>query len=92
MENKLKGKFPWGILAGICAVIVFYTIVGTVAAYLVLSVIGGATTEGAGLFDTWYQVLLFVVDIVFGAGFVLFTALYIARRAGSKREEKESRS
>lgn len=92
MENKLKGKFPWGILAGICAVIVFYTIVGTVAAYLVLSVIGGATTEGAGLFDTWYQVLLFVGDIVFGAGFVLFTALYIARRAGSKREEKESRS
>ena len=53
MENKLKGKFPWGIFAGICAVIVFYTIVGTVAAYLVLSVIGGATTEGAGLFDTW---------------------------------------
>ena len=71
---------------------VFYTIVGTVAAYLVLSVIGGATTEGAGLFDTWYQVLLFVGDIVFGAGFVLFTALYIARKAGSKREEKESRS
>lgn len=85
MDNKPRSKFPWGILAGVCAVIVFYTIIGTVAAYIVLSVIAGATTEGAGLFDTWYQILLFIGDIVFGAGFIVSIILYFVTKAGDKK-------
>ena len=85
MKNNQLGRFPWGILAGVCGVLVFYTIVGTVASYIVLSIIAGATTEGAGLFDTWYQQVLFIGDILFGAGFIASVVLYIIGKAGKRK-------
>ena len=39
-------KLPWGLIAGICGVIAFYTIAGTIAADYVLSAIAGATSDG----------------------------------------------
>ena len=45
----------------------------------------GATTEGAGLFDTWYQQVLFIGDILFGAGFIASVVLYIIGKAGKRK-------
>ena len=48
MKNNQIGRFPWGILAGVCGVLVFYTIVGTVASYIVLSIIAGRRRKAPG--------------------------------------------
>lgn len=84
---KLWEKIPWGIVAGLCGVIVFYTITATVVVQNILGIIAGATTEGAGLFGTWYQTLLFVCDIVFGLIFLGSLAMYILRAAEAKKHK-----
>lgn len=70
-------KLPWGLIAGLCGVIAFYTIIGTIAAYFILNAVAGATTEAASIFGTWYQTLLFVCDIVFGVAFLGSLAMWI---------------
>ena len=80
MAKRISKRFPWGILAGISAVLLFYTIVGTMAAFFVLSAIAGATTEGAGLFGTWYQVVLFAADLVLGLLFIGSLIMFILNK------------
>ena len=57
-------KIPWGIISGASAIAVFYATVAIVVLYLVFSGVKGQTNEKASLFDEWYQVLLFIVDVV----------------------------
>ena len=85
---KILHRVPWGIIAGVCGVIVFYTIIGTIASHSILSSIAAATTDTAGLFDTWYQSLLFVCDIIFGIGFVAGLTLFILSKV--RKEDKEA--
>lgn len=80
MAKSISKRIPWGILAGVSAVLLFYTIVGTVAAFFVLSAIAGATTEGAGLFGTWYQVLLFAADLVLGLLFIGSLIMFVLNK------------
>ena len=87
MKEFLK-KIPWGIVAGLCGIIVFYTITATVVSYTVLSIIAGATTDGAGLFGTWYQTLLFVADIVFGLGLICSAGMYSVEKIKARREKE----
>ena len=75
-------KLPWGIIMGICAMFVFFLTVGTIAVYMLLTGVKGQTNETASLFDEWYQVLMFVFDIVFVLGFAGSLTMYI-------RTEKE---
>ena len=63
-------KVPWGIIAGICGLVVFFSTVGIIAAYVVLNNIAVQTGMAATLFDEWYQVLLFLVDILFALGLI----------------------
>lgn len=80
MAKSISKRIPWGILAGVSAVLLFYTIVGTVAAFFVLSAIAGATTEGAGLFGTWYQDLLFAADLVLGLLFIGSLIMFVLNK------------
>lgn len=82
-------RLPWGIFAGICAIVVFFTTVGTVAAFIVLNGVAAQTNEAATLFDEWWQTALFVADIVFAVGFVASLVMYILRIKSQKEEANE---
>ena len=75
-------KMPWGIVAGICAIIVVFATVGVVALALVLGGIAGQTNQTAGMFDEWYQVLLFVVDIICGVLMIGSIVLFVLKKLG----------
>ena len=83
-------KVPWGIIAGACAIAAFFAIVGTVALHIVFNGIAAQTNETASLFGQWYQVLLFVVDIIAGLGFIGSTVMYFLTAKGKKREKGET--
>lgn len=86
--KKFLNKIPWGIVAGLCGIIVFYTITATVVSYTVLSIIAGATTDGAGLFGTWYQTLLFVADVVFGLAFIASVGMYSLGKINARKAKE----
>ncbi len=73
-------KLPWGIIAGICAIIAFFAIAGTVAAFIILNSIAGQTHTEASLFGEWYQILLFAIDIIALLGLVGSVIMYVLRR------------
>lgn len=75
-------KMPWGIVAGICAIIVVFATVGVVALALVLGGIAAQTNQVAGMFDEWYQVLLFVVDIICGVLMIGSIVLFVLKKLG----------
>ena len=72
-------KAPWGIIAGICAMVVFFATVGVIAAFIVLNTIAGQTNTTASMFGEWWQTALFVVDILFAVGFVVSLVMYIMK-------------
>ncbi len=81
-------KIPWGILAGICAMVVFFTTVGMVAAFIVLNSIAAQTNSSAAFFGEWYQILLFIADIVFFLGLIATTVLWFMKRKKGMEETK----
>lgn len=84
-------KVPWGILAGICAIIAFFAIVGTVAAFIILNGVAGQTNDTATLFGEWYQIVLFILDIISVIGLIGSTTLYVIKAKGGlmPREAEE---
>lgn len=58
-------KAPWGILASVCAHIVLYLTIGVTLAFVILNKIAAQTNDTASFFGTWWQVLLFIADIIF---------------------------
>lgn len=65
IDNERFRKVPWGVLGGICLIVIFYVTAGIIAAFVVSNAVAGATHRSAGLFDSWWQILLFVTDILF---------------------------
>ena len=70
-------KMPWGIVAGVAAIIVVFATVAFIALGIILGGVAGQTNEVAGMFDEWYQVLLFVVDVVCGVIMIGSIVLFI---------------
>lgn len=83
-------KVPWGIIAGICAIIAFFAVVGTVAAFLVLDGIAGATNMSATLFDEWYQTILFVMSILSVLGLIASVVMWVLCKRGSREVKSEA--
>ncbi len=79
-------KIPWGIIAGISAVVIFFATAGMIVGYMILNGIAGATAESVGLFDLWWQTVLFIADLVF---FVLFVVSVVLYAVCKKRRGKE---
>ena len=63
-DNEKLGKVPWGVIGGICIIAVFYITAGIIAAYIITNAVAGATNRSVGLFGSWWQTLLFILDIV----------------------------
>ena len=73
-------KLPWGIFAGICGIVVFFSTVGVIAAFIILSAIAGATSDGT---------TLFAADIIFGVGLILSVSMFVIKKLDKKREREE---
>lgn len=82
-------KLPWRILAGAFAIAVFYLTLGTVVGYLIYSAVQGQTHTDATLFDTWWQILLFVADVIAWVGFFGSVAMDIVTRIANGKDAKE---
>ena len=76
----MKKKIPWGFFAAICGVFVFYLTAAAVTVFVILDRIEAETSGHASLFGTWYQILLFVFDLVFIAATVFFSVMSVRRR------------
>ncbi len=80
LEIGKMQKIPWGVFAGICFIALFWLTAGVIAAYIITNAVAGATNSSVGLFDNWYQTLLFVFDAVFIILFVAFVVMYVLNR------------
>ena len=89
MKEIIK-KWPFGILTGACAIVFFYSLLAFVAVYLVLSGVAAQTSEVVSPFDSWWQILLFVVCILSFAGMVASFVLFILKRRNKGKEEREN--
>ena len=80
-------KKPWGIFSGICAMLVFYLTLAFVAIYIVFGAIAAQTHSAFSMFQNWYQILIFIFDLIALGGFVYFLTMYIKTR---KKEEESN--
>lgn len=82
-------KLPWGIIMGICAMLVFFLTAGLIALYILLNGIAAQTNETAPFFGEWYQIVMFVFDIVFFIGLAGSVTMYVFKVTGrlDKKEE-----
>lgn len=87
--DKTK-KIPWGIFAGILAMICSFLTVGIIAgAVLVISGIGKEYSIISG-FGEWWMILLYVAEAVVVAGMVVCIIFYVKNALRHKGEANEN--
>lgn len=79
-------KLPWGIFMGVCAMFVFFLTAGLIAVYILLNGVAAQTNEVASFFGEWYQILMFLLDILFVFGFAGSLGMYILREREQTRQ------
>lgn len=82
-------KIPFGIIAGACAMVVFFSTVGLIIAYAVTSGIAGQTMRTVSFLENWWQALMFAADIVAALITVASLVMYILKRIYVGRQEQE---
>lgn len=88
---KFLDGFPWGVVAWITGILVFYLTLGIWGAHFVFAQVNGQTGQVATIFDSWWQVLMFVADILIGVLFLGAIGLYVRKKVlfkGGKANEK----
>lgn len=85
MRNTLR-KIPWGVLAWIFGIFVFYLTLGVWGAQFVFAQVNGQTGQIATIFDSWWQVLMFVADILCALLFAGSLGAYIWKKTTKKEE------
>ncbi len=86
LVKKLR-RVPFGILAGAFGMVVFFATVGLVVAYAVLSGIEGEMMRTVSFFENWWQVLLFVVDVIAVVAAIASLAMFIVKKVYEGRTE-----
>ena len=84
---KMKKKIPYGFFAGLSGILVFYLTAAIIVVFVILSRIEAETNSSASLFGTWYQILLFVLDLLFVAATVFFVVKAVT---GKKKKCKKN--
>ena len=74
------------IIGGACAIAVFYLTIGFIAAWMILNQIAAQTSHTASPFGTWWQVAVFVADIVFALGAVGAYVMVVLNGVKRRRE------
>ena len=82
MNKEKLQKLPWGIFAGSLAIVIFFCTLALVVTYMVDSGVAAQTSESVTLFEEWYRVLLFVIDVIAASGFSGSLVLWILRATG----------
>lgn len=81
-------KFPFGILAGLSGIFLFYDAVATFTLFIVMINVRAQTSATATLFDTWYQTLMFIFVILLSIIFIFSIIMYVLQRKKNKKKEK----
>lgn len=87
---KLWKKIPWGIIAGACGILCFYLTAAVIGVNFVFTQVNGQTGQIATIFDTWWQTLIFIFDVLFGIVFVGSIASFIVKKKLIKRGNGEN--
>lgn len=82
-------KKIYGILSGVCAMIVFYATVAFFAIYFIFGAVANQTSEKFGMFDNWWQVLIFIIDILAIIGFIVTFIFYLKNRKLNLEDEED---
>ncbi len=83
-------KCPWGIIMGVCAILVFFLTAGVIAVHLIMNGIAAQTNETVPFLGLWYEVLMFVFDIVCFLGFAGSLTMYVLKARGFFGGDKAS--
>lgn len=86
VANGKTFRLRWGIIGGACAIAVFYLTIGFIAAWMILNQIAAQTSHTASPFGTWWQVAVFVADIVFALGAVGAYVMVVLNGVKRRRE------
>ena len=83
-------KVPFGIVAALCGMAVFFSLFGLILAYAVSAGIAAQTNNTVSFFETWWQTLLFAVLLVCFIVAVVSTTLCALKRRAliAARDEK----
>lgn len=85
-------KIPWGIIAGICGIFAFYLTAIVIVCFIVFSEVAATTGQVATLFDSWWQTLLFVLDVLFLLLFIGAMVFFVLKKKASKRGETNEKT
>lgn len=80
-------RIPFGIITGAFGMVVFFATVGLIIAYLVNAGIAEQTARSATFLDNWYQVLLFVADLISAIVALAALVMYILKKIFVGRAE-----
>lgn len=79
-------KLPYGIFTGICAMLVFFLTLAFIGLYIVFAAIANQTHSDFSMFQNWWQILIFIVDILSIGGFIYFLIMFIKRERNKNNE------
>ena len=85
--QKFLNKVSWGVVAGAAGILAFYLTAGVFCIRFIFSQVNGQTGQVATIFDTWWQTLIFALDIVFLVIFAASLALFILKKLKSRKAE-----
>ena len=80
-------KIPFGIISGAFGMVVFFATVGFIIGYLVVAGIANQTMRTVSIFENWWQVLIFVVDLISAIIAVGSLVMYILKKVYTNRAE-----
>ena len=83
-------KIRWRIIGGACAILVFYLTIAFVASWMILDRIAAQTSHSASPFGTWWQILIFVIDIAAALGVAACYTLMIVNIKRGKANERQA--
>lgn len=90
--QKILNKIPWGIVASAAGILCFYLTVAVFGVNFIFTQVNGQTGQAATIFDTWWQTMIFVFDIVcivvFAGSLALFIRKKIKAKNGGAKNEK----
>lgn len=89
MEKSKVTKAPWGTIAGVFAIFCFYLSIAVFGVYFVFVQVNGQTGQEATIFDSWWQIAMFVADVVSAVLFIFFLFLFIKKKANNKKVSKK---
>ena len=70
------GKFPWGIIAGILAMIWSFTLIALIAIYVVSGMMFLEVSTDDGLRESWFVMPLLIGQVVTGIGCAISLVLH----------------